>query len=267
VRRDLLFFKLAGIKRVIGVRGIEPLPAKNEASLPHVIHELDHLLDRLAQDGINVPARGTASIDLGLSDAEHRRAQSWLESNADAIHERTLVGFGPGSKWPSKIWPEERYLETGARLIERHDICPIVFGGADDRAAGERLISGWRRGVNAAGKLPVREAASVLKSCQLYVGNDTGTMHLAAAMGTPCVVVMAALDWPGHWNPYGRGHVVLRRVVPCEGCLLQVCQHQAMRCLTEISVDDVFNASQKILEARAPDMTQQSFRVSSSDSL
>ena len=63
-------------------------------------------------------------------------------------------------------------------------------------------------------------------------------MHLAAAVGTPCVAIMSALDWPGRWVPYGQGHIVLRRSVPCEGCLLKVCDKEGMRCLKEIEIDE-----------------------------
>ena len=58
---------------------------------------------------------------------------------------------------------------------------------------------------------------------------------------------MSALDWPGHWNPYGAGHTVLRRSVPCEGCLLKVCERERMRCLKEITVEDVVDACTTIL--------------------
>jgi len=215
--------------------------------LPAVEHEADHLMRRLSLSGISIPARGETKMDLALTENEAREADVWLSENVPWSARGRLVGFGPGSKWPSKVWPEERFDEVGKRLIQRHDIYPIVFGGAEDRALGERLVLAWERGANAAGELPVRQAAGALAQCRLYVGNDTGTMHIAAAVETPCVAIMSALDWPGHWNPYGSGHTVLRRSVPCEGCLLKVCERERMRCLKEITVEDVVNACTRIL--------------------
>jgi ADP-heptose:LPS heptosyltransferase len=253
VRRDLLFFRSAGLKQVIGDRGFEPMPPRSEGRLPAVSHEADHLLRRLSLSGIRVAGPGEAIIDLELNVKEHREAEQWLDEHVPDRCSQTCVGFGPGSKWPSKVWPEDRFAAVGERLIDARNIFPIVFGGPEDRAPGERLLAHWGRGANAAGRLSVRLAAAALSHCELYVGNDTGTMHLAAAVNTRCVVLMSALDWPGHWNPYGDGHVVLRRSVPCEGCLLQVCDKEGMRCLKEIGVEEVVSACEALLEARSPE--------------
>jgi len=88
-------------------------------------------------------------------------------------------------------------------------------------------------------------------------------MHLAAVGGTKCVVLMSALDWPGHWNPYGDGHLVLRRSVPCEGCLLQVCDQEGLRCLKEISVEDVIDACSELLADPKPQATTPSLATRS----
>ena len=256
VRRDLLFFRLAGVSKVIGADAWQPLPSRNGGPLPVVEHETDHLLQRLSRGGIEVPEIGTAKVELNLTTAEERSAELWLKESLPAVGVNRIVGFGPSSKWPSKVWPEERFAELGSRLIKFAEVFPIVFGGLEDRALGERLIQTWGRGANAAGALSVRAAAAALKHCDAYVGNDTGTMHLAAAIGTRCVGIMAAIDWPGRWNPYGQGHLVLRRTVPCEGCLLRVCQREGMKCLKEIVVDDVFDACCRVLEGESAESSR-----------
>jgi heptosyltransferase III len=251
VHRDLFFFRLAGLTEVIGRNGFSSLPRTLGAPLAKVEHEADHLLHRLSLAGIPVPAPGGASFTLNFSEEEKRKAGSWWRENMPVFEGNQAVGFGPGSKWPSKVWPEERFLAVGKQLIKSRNVFPVVFGGPEDRDLGNRLLHGWGRGANAAGELSVRHAAIALSRCQIYVGNDTGTMHLAASVGTPCVAIMSALDWPGHWNPYGPGHTVLRRSVPCEGCLLKVCEREAMRCMKEITVEDVVNACESVLEAKS----------------
>jgi ADP-heptose:LPS heptosyltransferase len=248
VRRDLLFFRLAGIRSVIGQKGFAPLPSKSGGALPVVENEADHLLQRLSLSGISVPSPGTAKFPLDLSEDEYRVASLWWHKNIPGAAADRAVGFGPGSNWPAKVWPEERFRDVGHELIKATGIFPIIFGGPEDRKLGERLLSSWGLGANAAGQLPVRPAAAALSHCRLYVGNDTGTMHLAAAVGCCCVAITPALDWPGHWYPYGSGHTVLRRSVPCEGCLLQVCAQEGMRCLREISVAEVVQVCSKKLE-------------------
>ncbi|MGB7924614.1 MAG: glycosyltransferase family 9 protein [Pyrinomonadaceae bacterium] len=249
VRRDLLFFRAAGIRRFIGHQGFAPYPPRVEGQpLPLLEREADHLLGRLERSGIPVPPPDERRIDLKLTHDEIAQARSWLESACgEAYRSRRLVGFCPGSKWLSKIWPEERFAEVGRSLVKEEGLFPVVFGGADDRERGERLIAYWRSGANAAGSLNVREGAAALGYCRLYVGNDTGTMHMAAAVGTPCVVTLSAQDWPGRWYPYGEGHIVLRRAVSSEGCMLSVCNRE-LQCLTEITAEDVLGACRSVLE-------------------
>jgi ADP-heptose:LPS heptosyltransferase len=247
VQRDLLFFRTAGIHRVVGHSGFEPMPRHSPgAQLPTIQHESDHLLSRLKRSGIPADNGGLFSRDLLLQPDEKERARTWLESER-VPEDRAIVGFGPSSAHTAKMWPEERYRELGSRLIQAHNIHPVVFGGANDAAMGARLIKAWGRGSNAAGVLWVREAAAAMEQCVLYVGNDTGTTHLAAAAGAPCVAVYSAQDWPGKWHPYGARHVVIRRDVPCAGCRLTTCTTNKLRCLTEINADEVFEACSRQL--------------------
>jgi ADP-heptose:LPS heptosyltransferase len=248
VRRDLWFFRTAGIRYFIGEQGFAPLPEKVAGQpLPLLEHESDHLLQRLAHSGVPTQMPPAEAFDLSLTPEETAAARHWLAENcpADAAQNR-LVGFGPGSKWASKVWPEERFAQVGRRLIEEFDLFPVVLGGAEDQELGGRLLAAWGRGANAAGRLNIRQAAALLQNCRLYVGNDTGTMHLAAAAQIPCVAPFSAQDWPGRWYPFGEQHTVLRKYVPCEGCLLAVCDRQ-LECLTGISADEVFQACRAIL--------------------
>ena len=248
VLRDLIFFRLAGITHFYGHRGFAPLPPRIPGSpLPFVEHETDHLLSRLALTGIPVPPPEDRRVDLRLSGEELSRAGAWLEMLSGADHMGRLLAVGPGSNWPSKVWPEDRYVELVRVLANELEVYPVVFGGPELAALGDRLIAAWGCGVNAAGKLSVRQAAAALSYCQLFVGNDTGTMHLAAAAGTPCVGIYAAVGWPGKSYPYGRAHRVLRHSVPCEGCFLHECIEQDMKCLKLISVNQALAACRTAL--------------------
>jgi len=248
VWRDLAFFRLAGIRNFIGHEGLHSITPRVEGRpLPLVEHEADNLLTRLSLSGIPVPPPGKGCMELCLTNEEQEQAACWIiDRIGKQFNQLSLIGIGPGSKWPSKVWSEERFAELGRRLIAQLGAYPIVFGSSEEYDLGERLVARWGRGANAAGQLGVRQAAAVLKACRLYVGNDTGTMHLAAAVGAPCVGIFAAHDWPGRWYPYGAKHIILRRAVPCEGCLLRICIDGGMRCLKLVSVNDVFVACQQV---------------------
>ena len=248
IYRDLIFFKLVGINQFIGHRGFEHLPRRILGSqLPITEHEADHLLKRIAKSGIPVSLNKNVCMDLSLTEFEINKAKEWLNINIPPNNKGPLIAIGPGSKWLSKRWPEDRYEKLGQYLIEKYGVFPVVFGGIDEKELGNRLINAWGKGANAAGELNVREAAAALSFCRLYIGNDNGTMHLAAAVGTQCVAIFSAQDWPGRWYPYGNHHVVIRRSVPCEGCRLTECIKHDMICLKKIRLEDLILACNKLL--------------------
>ena len=143
VLRDLAFFRLAGISRFLAHRGFAPVPSAGaEGRLPTTQHEADHLLERLSLSGVQVPPPGNGCMDLCLGEEELARARTWLDQRAHGWRAsgRRLVAIGPGSKWPSKIWPEERYAELGECIIREINAFLIVCGGPEDRDLAMRLV-------------------------------------------------------------------------------------------------------------------------------
>jgi heptosyltransferase III len=249
VRRDVAFFRAAGVGRIYGADHFPPVPIRRPGQpLDAGLSEADLLLERLAADGIPVPGHSEGSLDLVLGEAEAVALARWrMTLGPDGG--RTWIGVGPGSKMAAKRWPLERFAEVAATLIARHDVWPVVFGGPEDRADGEILVARWGRGYNAAGGLGIRASSMALKTCALYLGNDTGTMHLAAAAGTPCVALFSARDWPGAWYPYGVAKRVFRTALDCEGCYLVECVERRNECLTRITVDEVVAGCDQFLRA------------------
>ncbi len=257
VKRDLSFFRLAGIKQYIGTKHLlaNYLPENGKAPLPEVESEYKYLLKCLSEDDVSFDGNTDISTDLLLTPDEKVGPAAWWERNCGGTFSGgsggNYVAVAPGSKWESKLWPEEKYAEVLSRLITNKRIFPIIFGGPEDRDKGERILqrlgtgASGAQGANAAGELSIREAAVALQGCSLYLGNDTGTMHLAAAVGVPCVAVFAAIDYPGRWVPFGDNNVILRKAVPCEGCHSPICKFNH-ECL-EIGVEEVYRACVSVL--------------------
>jgi ADP-heptose:LPS heptosyltransferase len=249
IQRDRLFFKIAGIKHIMIGKYSAPLPDINKSSrpLPAQEHELDYYLSLLDAYGIPVPAKEARRLDIWLTEEEKNFARTFLcDKIGDDWGLKMLVGICPAAKVHSKIWNIEYFSELLRRMIYSYNVFPIIFGAGSEAELGNVLIKEIGRGVNAAGCLSVRQAAAVLNFCRLYVGNDTGGMHMAVSTNTPCVVPFAAQDWPGRWYPYGDGHKVLRKNVDCEGCRLSECP-RGNKCLMDISVDEVFAACDELL--------------------
>ena len=248
VKRDVLFFRLCGIKNIIGTEYLlrHYLDPKSSPPLPSVEPEAEYLLNCLKYENFPIVDE-QQSGDLALTEEEISIADKWLYKNCfSRAHGKQMIAVAPGSKWESKIWDEARFCEVVNKLIREKDIFPIIFGGIEDREKGNRLISKWKTGANAAGELALRPAAAAIAKCQLYVGNDTGTMHLAAAVKTPCVGIFAAIDWENRWKPFGENHTIIRKKVECEGCLSPVSFFNN-KCLDLIEVKEVYEVCVKTL--------------------
>lgn len=252
VARDLRFFSICGIRRSFGdgflANNLLELPSK--APLGTVVYEGDFLLNCLKGEGLGIEMPSRALPDLEFSDEQKNAAYRWLEAKTGSRPgSRPLVGIGPGSKWDSKVWPEDRFRSVIRDLIREKDAFPLVFGGPEDMEKGKRLVNAWGRGAVAAGSLNVREAGAALSYCGLYLGNDTGTMHLAAAAGATCVAVFAAIDYPGRWEPPGDRHRFFRTRVPCEGCHTPDCFNEHL-CLTSVSAEEVLEACANVIDGK-----------------
>ncbi|MDB5290516.1 MAG: heptosyltransferase family protein [Phycisphaerales bacterium] len=250
VGRDRRFFRAAGIRRTAGMGHFPQYPTKTPGvPLAQTLPEADLLLSRLAPDGIRIPAPGEGKLDLSLGEPEEREVARWL-TGLPADGGRIWVGVGPGAKTRVNLWPAERYQKVVAGLIERFDVWPVVFGGPEDKDVGDRLVAAWGRGVNASGALGLRASVAALRRCRLFLGNNTGTMHMAVVAGAPCVATTSSREPPGLWYPYGKGHRVFRTPIECEGCYLKECIERGMECTMRIDADEVLAACCDVLAER-----------------
>jgi heptosyltransferase III len=241
--RDRMFFRLTGIRQLLAFKGFvkDRHPRSPDGALTPLPKEADALLERLREDGLQVPRPGQGSTALRITETEHQRARHWWRQNGSPQTPHGWVAICSGGKVRSKLWPWERYCEVVRLLIEQHGIFPVIIGGAEDRELGKKLLASWGTGLCSAGELTVRESAALMEGARFYLGNDTGAMHLASAVGIPCVAIFSARDWPGIWEPYGIGHKVLRFDVPCSGCRVEVCDKE-LKCLRGIQTQQVYQA-------------------------
>lgn len=248
IERDLRFFRAAGIKKVFGAEYVrqKKLDYALPGPLPKVEPEYEFLLRCLEFE--NKANDAKIDHDPALTHAEKAFGRRFLEENCGRGFERKLlIAVAPGSKWDSKKWFEERFIEVLEKLCQEYPIHPVIFGGKEDFETGERILSKLPCGTNAAGRLGIREAMAALEFCRLYLGNDTGTMHMAAAVGVPCVAVFAAIDFEGRWYPFGLRNKAFRISVECEGCHTPFCFNEH-ECLERVSAEMVFEACREILE-------------------
>ena len=250
VARDRRFFALAGVPEL---RGFIDLPGqrawhgKADHARPAVRREAAARLDRLASDEIDVSAESDLTRPfLRLPPLAVAAADAWLEEHR-RHPTRPLVAICPGTSKPANQWPVDRFEAIGRRLQATALVELVVVGGPAERDTASALVAAWGDGLAAAGALPVLGSASLLARCAFIVGLDTGTTHLAAAAGVPCVAIYGGRETPGLWDPLGRGHEVLRHPVPCAGCRLSVCPLPEHPCLSGVTTDVVWAAVERRL--------------------
>ncbi|MGA2260237.1 MAG: glycosyltransferase family 9 protein [Acidobacteriota bacterium] len=250
LKRYIYLMRAGGISNLIGFHPHNPqnrpvapyansYPQKSEALLR---------LDNLARDGIDVSVESDLSSSLlVLPAAVLHEAKGWLRERRSRL-ERPLIGICPGAASPANIWPVERFIEVGRRLmqLDRYEI--VVCGGRAERTIGDRMIAEWGQGINAAGHLPVLGSAAILQDCMFMVGLDSGTTHLSAAVGVPCVTLQGGRMLPGYWDPLGTGHIIVRYPVNCVGCCRTSCVTPKHPCMRGITVETVWQAVLKMQE-------------------
>jgi lipopolysaccharide heptosyltransferase II len=205
----------------------------------HHIHQYLHLVAALGANPEQLPPH----LFIAPEEVEAVREKFGLTEIA-----QPTFGLNPGAEYgPAKRWPRERFV-AAAREIQRRKNCVwIILGSQSDAPLAREIQSaiGNRQSAirNLAGKTSLRELMALLKLCRVLLTNDSGPMHVAAALGTPVVVPFGSTstELTGPGLPGDPRHRLLSAHVPCSPCFLRECPID-FRCMTGISVEQVVEA-------------------------
>jgi len=180
------------------------------------------------------------------------------------VRRRPRVVFSPGAKYgAAKCWAAERFAETARRLIEEQGAEVIVTCGPGEEAIARRIGQALRDApvgnrchtpspchVLDSPRLTLGELKSLIRGCDLLIGNDAGPRHIAKAFGVPVVTVFGPThpDWT--WTDYDHERVV-RIDVDCGPCQQRVCPLGHHQCMTGVTVDAVYDAAASLLQVRS----------------
>jgi len=211
-----------------------------DAPGPHIVQRNLQLLRPL---GIESPS---VRFQLPERPEDRQKAEEIIKlSGLDRGFARMNVGAG----WPSKLWPTERYAATAEYLGETHQMPTLVLWfGPKEQVMAEKVVAGSRGHARLAPATSLGELASLARRARLFIGSDTGPLHLAAAVGTPCVGLYG--PWPREVHgPYGPRHMALQKAY-FEGATRR--RRRAPRQLMKaIEVEDVCEACETILQRSA----------------
>jgi len=209
------------------------------SSAAHQIHEYLHLVAAL---GAN-PEPLAPQLAVTPEELAAAKKKFGLEKIDGPI-----FGLNPGAEYgPAKRWPVEKFT-AAAKEIHRQTNCAwILFGGKNDAVTTAQIESAIRNPqskiFNLAGKTSLRELIALLKICRVLLTNDTGPMHVAAALGTPVVVPFGSTspELTGPGLPGDACHRLLKSAAPCAPCFLRECPID-FRCMTGVSAERVVAA-------------------------
>ena len=206
-----------------------------------------------------------------LTDAERQWARNILGANGHSPLHRTpnklskgvlpyaptqfLIGINPGATYGSaKRWMPERFAELIFRIINELDGRIIIFGSKSENEIADEILQGLKTQnsklkthiLNMVGKTNLRELAALTAECNAFITNDSGPMHMASALFVPVVAIFGSTN-KASTGPFGEGHKIISKNLPCSPCMKRKCPEGHLKCMIEITADNVFAALQEVL--------------------
>ncbi len=176
-----------------------------------VRHEVEYNFELLKPLGITVPAK----IVLDLPVCQQAKDYVAQLLGGLGVARQPLVAVHPWTSNPKKQWPLERFRTVVQALVQRDDSVVAVIGGPEEQAQAHTILGpSDSRVLNLVGRLSLPELAALLQRARVLVTNDSGPMHVAAAVGTPVVALFGTADAGSHprrWGPWGSGHTVIHK--------------------------------------------------------
>ena len=209
----------------------------------HRVHYYRKLIEPLGK------TEGLLSPKIFLREEDRRWADGVLK-DLGIPEGKLLIGMNPGATYGlAKCWYPDRFGKLGKRLAEKWQARILLFGKEEERPIVDEILHYLgTEGIDLTGKTGLLQLAALLERCTLLVTNDTGTMHMATAVGIPVAALFGSTP-PLATGPWGEGHMVVRRDVPCSPCWKRICPKDH-RCMELITVDEVEKVVDKQLRRK-----------------
>ena len=169
-----------------------------------------------------------------------------------ALFDKPVVAIHPGAGNITKQWPEEHFSALIDLLIEKNDVNILLVGGPDEVEIADALMEAVLHPeavASMAGQTSLVMLPRVLAACVLYIGNDSGPKHIAAAMGLPTIGIHSGVVDATEWGPVGRRAVAMQRNMTCSPCYLAVAADcpRGLACLNLLEPGDVHRLAETML--------------------
>jgi heptosyltransferase III len=215
--------------------------------VPGVQHRIDRDLEALKP--LNIQA-GSKDPHLWLTPEEMNSADQLLDQ-LGVQQSQSIVILQPGARYWFKAWPPERFAELADQLTSQYG-CQVLIGGSNQDIDLAQQIRQMAKSlpIIMAGRTTIKQFAAIAKKSVLFVGSDSGAMHIASAVGAPVVALFGPSN-PREWGPRGGPVEVLYKEIDCRICFHPTCMRDEENCMRLIAVHEVVAAAQRLLHARS----------------
>ncbi len=210
-------------------------------------HERDYTLELLERMGLNIYSR---DISLTVDDNYQHVFQDFFK---DKDMSGLKIALGVTASCNSKIWPWQNFMSLTQRFIDEYNAKIIILG---DKKAPEHSLGIFEEKSNnlfdLREKTSLKQVMALLKNTDLFIGNDSGLVHLASALGVASIAIFGRKQpglSPRRWMPLGRNSFFIHKDVGCLDCLAHDCMKE-FACIKSITVDDVYSRAEGILKGK-----------------
>ncbi len=212
------------LRRFLLTKAIKP-PKKK-------LHQKDYYLYLLKK--LKLPCNFKDLI-LPISKEEILKAENLLKGIS-----KNFIVLAPGAAYgPAKMWPKENYKAL-AEFLVKSGYSVIITGGIKEKETGEYIKQGLQKVYNLCGKTDLSTVAGIFYLAKLIISNDSGLMHLAAALKVPQIAIFGSTD-PEATGPLNPNAIIIKKDLPCSPCFKRTCKYKHYNCLKSISVEEVMN--------------------------
>ncbi|MCB2146928.1 MAG: lipopolysaccharide heptosyltransferase II [Deltaproteobacteria bacterium] len=208
------------------------------------IHQTGYYLKMIEGAGL---VGGGQHLELSIGIEDRQRAERTLSAHG-ITPDRRVVGLNPSATFgPAKQWFPERYAALGDRLSNNLDATILLFGGPSDRKLGQDIVRMMAAPIiDLSGRTSLGEAMALIDRCNAFVTNDSGLMHVAAALNTPLVAIFGSTN-STTTSPYSETSRIVRVPIECSPCMQPVCPLGHMNCMKQVTVQMVSDAVEDLL--------------------
>ncbi|MBW2082386.1 MAG: lipopolysaccharide heptosyltransferase II [Deltaproteobacteria bacterium] len=209
---------------------------------PHRGHQVEYYLNLLRCVGLKTPK---GNPKLFLSAEQKEKARQFLSEYQINLNKAT-VGLGPGAMYgEAKRWPAERFARVADLAVEKWSANILIFGSNKEKAIGSAVEQSMRhKALNLCGKTSLKEAIGLLSTCNFFVTNDSGLMHVAAALGVPTLAIFGSTD-PTATGPLSEKARIIYHDVDCAPCLKPSCTKD-FKCMLSVQAEEVWEELAKL---------------------